>query len=86
MWTTLLQLQICRYLRHMGYVREWDHGSQTPYAYKGDQWVGYDDNASVSKKVGDSAFTSILKTLVCDTVDGHTSKVIENSARGDTKK
>lgn len=44
-------MEICRYLRHMGYVREWDHGSQTPYAYKGDQWVGYDDNASVSKKV-----------------------------------
>lgn len=42
--------EICQMLSN-GATRKFDTQSQTPYAYQGDQWVGYDDEQSLTAKV-----------------------------------
>jgi chitinase len=44
-------LEICKYLKNGNWTRGWSKEHQTPYAYKGDQWVGYDDEESIRAKV-----------------------------------
>lgn len=35
----------------LSWRREYDQVGQCPYAYRGDQWVGYEDEESISAKV-----------------------------------
>ena len=44
------QLQVCKFLDG-GAQRHWIESQQVPYAVKGDQWVGYDDERSIGIKV-----------------------------------
>ncbi|XP_067687058.1 chitinase-3-like protein 1 [Haliotis asinina] len=46
----LLLPEICLSFR-TGWTRVWDDEQQVPYAYKGDQWVGYDDQYSFGLKL-----------------------------------
>ncbi len=34
-----------------GWARAWDQPQKVPYAFKGDNWVGYDDEESFKLKV-----------------------------------
>ncbi|KAG8182779.1 hypothetical protein JTE90_018653 [Oedothorax gibbosus] len=42
---------ICENLTKDGWASVWEPDSQTPYAYKGDQWVSYDDQRSLHAKI-----------------------------------
>jgi len=44
--------QVCSFLKNPGAVRVYSNEIQAPYAYNGDQWVGYDDAQSLQAKVG----------------------------------
>ncbi|XP_046560950.1 chitinase-3-like protein 1 isoform X2 [Haliotis rubra] len=46
----LMYPEICQSLKK-GWTRVWDEEQQVPYAYRGDQWVGYDDQQSFGLKV-----------------------------------
>lgn len=37
-----------------GWTVVWDNEQQVPHAYKGDQWIGYDDPAAIALKVANS--------------------------------
>ena len=39
-----------------GWTRVWNDEHKVPYAYYGDQWVGYDDVESLEIKVGKCVF------------------------------
>ena len=43
--------QVCDRLRE-GAGRYWLHDQKVPYALLGDQWIGYDDEFSLTIKVG----------------------------------
>lgn len=43
--------EICQFLNKPGTTRVYDNDAQVPYAYNGDQWVGYDDVQSLTAKV-----------------------------------
>lgn len=45
-----LYYQVCENLAN-GWTRVWNDEQKVPYAYKGDQWVGYDDLESIQIKV-----------------------------------
>ena len=47
--------KVCRNI-DAGWKRVFDTEQEVPYAYKGDQWVGYDDSQSIGIKVGNSNF------------------------------
>ncbi|XP_035828555.1 acidic mammalian chitinase [Aplysia californica] len=47
----LAYYEICDYIQNQGWTREWIGHQFVPYAYKGDQWVGYDDTISLGYKV-----------------------------------
>ncbi|XP_044744290.1 chitinase-like protein 3 [Coccinella septempunctata] len=44
-------LEICELQRQGGWTVNWDDNTKTPYAYKGDQWIGYDNAESIRLKV-----------------------------------
>lgn len=46
----LTYLEICLELKSNGWTTNFDHNSRTPYAVKGDQWIGYDDSLSIRMK------------------------------------
>lgn len=52
--------QICENLKS-GWSRVWDDEQKTPYAYRGNQWVGYDDVESVAIKVNFTFFILFLR-------------------------
>lgn len=43
--------KICKKIKSEGWKREWDDTQKVPYAYGGNQWVGYDDVKSIKLKV-----------------------------------
>ena len=43
--------EICKYLKKDNWTRVWSRERQTPYAYKANQWVGYDDEESIKAKL-----------------------------------
>ncbi|OQR75642.1 endochitinase-like [Tropilaelaps mercedesae] len=43
--------EICQNVQKGGWKREWDDVGKCPYAYKDDQWVGYEDEESVAIKL-----------------------------------
>ena len=43
--------EICKYLKNNNWTRVWSHENQVPFAFKDNQWVGYDDEESVKIKV-----------------------------------
>ena len=49
--TMLVFIQICVDLQDGGWTVVLDQYYQAPYAYKGNQWIGYDDTDSVAVKV-----------------------------------
>lgn len=47
----LAYYEICMDITMLSWRREFDDVGQCPYAYRGDQWVGYEDEESISAKV-----------------------------------
>lgn len=47
----LAYYEICEDIRNKGWTEVWDREGQVPYAYGGDQWVGYDNVQSIEYKV-----------------------------------
>ncbi|XP_078585736.1 uncharacterized protein LOC144867557 [Branchiostoma floridae x Branchiostoma japonicum] len=43
--------EICNMLKELGATRVYDSVQQVPYAYFGNQWVGYDDKESIAAKI-----------------------------------
>nr|BAS18737.1 chitinase [Eisenia fetida] len=43
--------EVCSFLKNPGAVRVYSNEIQAPYAYNGDQWVGYDDAQSLQAKI-----------------------------------
>ncbi|GIY57504.1 acidic mammalian chitinase, partial [Caerostris darwini] len=43
--------EVCMKLVHDGWVEVWDGSAKVPYAYKGNQWVSYDNQRSIGAKV-----------------------------------
>ncbi|XP_003745198.1 endochitinase [Galendromus occidentalis] len=43
--------EVCQNVKENGWTREWDDIGKCPYAYKDDQWVGYEDEESVAIKL-----------------------------------
>jgi chitinase len=39
-------LEICKYLKYDNWTRVWSEEQKVPFAYKDNQWVGYDDEGS----------------------------------------
>ncbi|XP_035786938.1 probable endochitinase [Anopheles albimanus] len=48
---TLSYLEICEKLKAGGYTTAWHEQQQVPYAYKGNQWISYDNARSIAIKV-----------------------------------
>jgi len=44
--------EICDFLHKDNTTLVWDNEQQVPFAYRGDQWVGFDDERSLKTKVG----------------------------------
>jgi chitinase len=43
--------EICSLVTQRGWKQVWNEEQQVPYAYKKDQWIGYDDLRSIKIKV-----------------------------------
>lgn len=48
---TLAYFEICPLVKSENWTREFDSTGKVPYAYKGEQWVGYEDEESVAVKM-----------------------------------
>ncbi|KAL3289219.1 hypothetical protein HHI36_003653 [Cryptolaemus montrouzieri] len=48
---TLGYLEICEKQKEGGWSIVWDENTKTPYTYKGNQWIGYDNEDSIRAKV-----------------------------------
>jgi GH18 family chitinase len=44
-------LQVCDFLHGENTTLVWDNEQQVPFAYRKDQWVGFDDERSLKTKV-----------------------------------
>jgi chitinase len=47
----LLVTQVCDFLQEDNTTLVWDNEQQVPFAYRDDQWVGFDDERSLRTKV-----------------------------------
>lgn len=52
--------EICDFLREDNTTLVWDNEQMVPFAYRGDQWVGFDDERSLKTKVRLSLFYFFL--------------------------
>lgn len=43
--------EVCENVQKNGWTREWDDVGKCPYAYKDNQWVGYEDEKSIALKM-----------------------------------
>ena len=43
--------EICKYIQREKWTRNWSKSQRVPFAYKSNQWVGYDDEDSIRIKV-----------------------------------
>lgn len=43
--------EVCSFLSEDNTTLVWDSEQQVPFAYRGDQWVGFDDERSLKTKV-----------------------------------
>lgn len=43
--------EICEKLRNEGYIHRFDNETKTPYAFKGNHWISYDDPVSLQYKM-----------------------------------
>lgn len=43
--------QVCDFLQEDNTTLVWDNEQQVPFAYRDDQWVGFDDERSLRTKV-----------------------------------
>ena len=46
----LSYFEICNLMKNEGWSKEWNDEQKIPYAYKDDQWVGFDDPESIKLK------------------------------------
>ncbi len=46
----LSYFEICNLMKREGWTKEWNDEQKIPYAYKEDQWVGFDDPRSIELK------------------------------------
>ena len=46
----LAYYEICQKISQ-GWTKKWDNEAKVPYAYSGNEWVGYDDVQSLKEKV-----------------------------------
>jgi len=60
--------EVCDFLLEDNTTLVWDNEQQIPFAYNGDQWVGFDDERSVGVKV-DAAITAKLGGVMVWSVD-----------------
>lgn len=44
--------EICSFLSQPNTTLVWDSEQQVPFAYRNDQWIGFDDERSLKTKVG----------------------------------
>ncbi|XP_053671246.1 endochitinase-like [Anopheles nili] len=42
--------ELCEKLNQTGWTQEWDKTAASPYAYRGDQWVGFENELSLEEK------------------------------------
>jgi chitinase len=47
----LTYMEICRRVQQQGWSRVYEQSQQAPYAFSGNQWVGYDDLQSIDYKL-----------------------------------
>lgn len=47
----LAYYEICVFVSYGGWTRDFNDENKCPYAYSGDQWVGYDDDVSIKEKM-----------------------------------
>ena len=55
--------EICKFVKHEGWTVVGPTDKVGPYAYKGNQWVGYDDEATIRRKVNISLFLHFRPSL-----------------------
>ncbi|KAG8182777.1 hypothetical protein JTE90_018651, partial [Oedothorax gibbosus] len=70
--------EVCDNLMKKRWASVWDSDSQTPYAYKDDQWVSYDDQRSLNIKV-DYLIKKGLAGALVRSIDTDDHKEINNS-------
>lgn len=51
----LSYFEVCKLLKD-GWNKEWNEEQKVPYAFKDDQWVGYDDTQSIKLKVNSKLY------------------------------
>lgn len=56
--------EICDFLHEDNTTLVWDNEQQVPFAYRGNQWVGFDDERSLKTKVSTLAVPRLV--LTCD--------------------
>jgi chitinase len=44
-------IEVCEFLDHENTTLVWDNEQMVPFAYRGDQWVGFDDERSLKTKI-----------------------------------
>lgn len=56
--------EICEFLHEDNTTLVWDNEQQVPFAYRGNQWVGFDDERSLKTKVRPNFY--VLSSLTYD--------------------
>ena len=59
----LAYFEICSLIKNNGWIVVDGNGERGPYAYSGNQWVGYDDEKTIRTKVCINPCYSILSVM-----------------------